>query len=90
MKQFISLVLLAASLCLSGCASSRDPGAAAPSGAGPWEYRTVTLEGTSVGQINNQLQQWNLQGWQVVDPHVNVMRAGLGYRATIPMRRLRQ
>jgi hypothetical protein len=90
MKQFISVVLLAASLCLGGCASSGDSGSEVPSGGGRWEYRSVMLEGASVGQINNQIHQWNLQGWEVVNNYVNVRRSGIGYAANVPMRRLKQ
>jgi hypothetical protein len=90
MKRYIGLILLAASLGLNGCASSNESNPAGSSGAGQWEYRTVMLEGTSVGQINNQLHQLNLQGWEAVNNYVSVRRSAIGYEANVPMRRPKQ
>ncbi len=93
-KQLCAFGLLALTLWSAGCATQATgnqdipPGGIIPTSDGAtWEYRTVMLEGANMGDINAQLLRWNSQGWQAVNNYVNVRRGGLGYIASVPMRR---
>jgi len=67
MKNFLSVVLLAGLLGVTGCASdsNRSMDSNRPAETGQWQYRTFSISWVSEGEFRNKINALAADGWML-------------------------